>query len=560
MKPVPQWYEQAKLTTAGDHIGILQEDIGAAYALVAEAGDRLAVLVTSLAENAATARAIEVELQGRIGRYDIKSLEAQSQHEDALQSAEVLEGAVNDAEEALHSVTKERAEGEWMHGGVLMEEEKRNAQASQTSEATISGHQKTIFQLQAAIRTTDVAEEDAKKAYYDVLVELSSHLAALHAEARLLDNAQGDLICNRETLHLEHAQLLDEASRLNDPLSKATDDDTIFHALLLMNASEYNSNIAENSAALEQDIAEYDTALKETFEQYTSLLESLEFSTVEHRLHMELCTNHREPTVSQTQFLEKWVSDNQVAVDALGEEAASLSIEMFGKRTQYEEELQGLSWRLSQVSQGYAGEETRLAKITENLEELDTQRKKESHIHRLAVKSYQLNQRMEASHTESLEETISEQDVWIAEGESWYGNFGGDSTTLYDSHRKLDAVTTDLSDIAQEMAAKDAEIEQLTGEVAEAERTTHSFHCEVAGQQAVFDQKIAEITERNNTFRQRIVTEEKIHRAVYVSIRDRSNLAEAAIQILSPMKNMRVDKTGLATSTSEDNRAGNRTR
>ncbi|KIP07341.1 hypothetical protein PHLGIDRAFT_512530 [Phlebiopsis gigantea 11061_1 CR5-6] len=368
-------------------------------------------------------------------------------------------------------------------------------------------------------------EHDLARAQATLQIEVAED------ELAQLIEAERVLGIKKSSAQHEYEMLLLQVSSIKVAIRDAEVDDAVNEAALFDDSARAEQQRAD---ALEEEVVGLEAAVRDAVAQYEAVQCSLKSSIAEHRSHMTACTEERESTRQQLQFLENWVAADQKELDALQAEVASLPAEIARMASEHEENVQQLDWRITQVSEGWATEKAALEQLQAGLAKVQVAQEEEDCRHRLAVRTYHQSQAVDEAFTDDLMRTIDTQKHPLAALEARYAELKAEQDAVDAAQTKLDATLADLAEANDDLAARDAEIVTLTVELAEAARRQASFRDEVAGQKKLYAKRLEEVKEDSMMFRQRLVVEAKIQRAERARTMDRVKLREAAARMLVP--------------------------
>ncbi|GJE97989.1 hypothetical protein PsYK624_142110 [Phanerochaete sordida] len=459
-------------------------------------------------------------------------------HDAQLDALETDHAALLVAEDSLRRELAEHTQAHQQAAATLASE----ALAAQTTLTTLQNQisaeaaaheaaaierQKGLAQLVFQIAALTAREFLDEQEHAATLAAAQAEEASLEAQLASVNEELVAARTDHTSLVSERDCLLRETSAVKANINQVIENGAVTEAALLIAAADIHAVDHEHTAALEKDVADLTDSLAHSTAAYNDVQERLDLSVFEHRQHMHTCAAERAEEAEQLAFLETWATQEEAALDTLNAEAAALTASAPDALTEFEEERQGLEWRLTMVSGGWAKDQAQLdaarAELKAVLDAHDTERRQ----HRAAVAAYQAGARADDALADDLLARLTEAQARVAllEAEA------EEDAALDEARRALDRVREDAQDVARETAARDADIMSISAEIIKARRALGAQEAETARLQDAYERRLAWFGEENRALEQRIGFEGTLQRAERDEVKDRVKLLETALRL-----------------------------
>ncbi|GJE98021.1 hypothetical protein PsYK624_142430 [Phanerochaete sordida] len=518
---------QDELDAAERQAQTLRTDLKDVQDLYAQASACVRETEDRLADDAAQAADVEHELLHELVDHDAE-----------LDALDTDLAALLEAEDSLRRELAEHTQAHQETAATLASEGLA-AQATLTAlqdeisaeaaahEAAAIERQKDLARLVFQVAALTAREYLDEQEHAAALAAARAEEASLEAQLASVNKELATARTDHDSLVGERDSLLRETSAVKANINQAIEDGAIAEAALLMAATDIHAVDHEHTAALEKDVADLTDSLAHSTAAYNDVQERLDLSVFEHRQHMHTCAAERAEEAEQLAFLETWAAQEEAALDALDVEIAALTASAPDALTEFEEERQGLEWRLTMVSGGWAKDQAQLdaarAELKAVLDAHDTERRQ----HRAAVAAYQAGARADDALADDLLARLTEAQARVALLEAQ----AEEDAALDEARRALDRVREDAQGVARETAARDADIMGISAEIVKAWRALGAQEAETARLQHAYAKRLKWFEEENRGLEQRIGFEGTLHRAERDEVKDRIKLLEAALRI-----------------------------
>lgn len=495
---------------------------------------RIAEAMNVLDKETDSAADRETALRCELAELDEKTVNLKAQRADLLaaQAAVLEERPMYDIIRFQHEETK-MAEA-LVFQDVLTALYDEISVESATYDATLAELQKALAELASQSMVATSAERHAQGANIADTTTARAQLESLEAELVSVNRELAAVRAEHGSIAGKRDRLLQDASAEKASTDKAIEDAAIAQAALLMATHTLRSTDLASTIALEKDIADLNAALMRAASEREDVQESLEFSVADHHLHMRACAKNDIEATAQLTFLSDWVAKEQAALDSLDKESVALTTEIAESQDEYEAEQRGLEWRLEMVSEGYTEERAKLevarSTIPGQLKKVRWAHDEELRRHWVAVAGHQQGQQMVDAFADELLASLAETKARLAALEAEHERM----VAFKQAQRKLEAVTMDASEAAEELTARNVEIAQVAAEIVDARHSVGSLEVEVAGLRNAYKRKLDGLAEQKGTMEQQIAIGRTLRRAECAEVKDRVRLLEAAIRLCSP--------------------------
>ncbi|GJE98036.1 hypothetical protein PsYK624_142580 [Phanerochaete sordida] len=521
---------QDELDGAKRQAQTLRADLKDTQDLYAQASACLRETEDRLADDAAQAADVERNLLHELADHDAQLDALDMDHAALLAAEDSLKRELAEHTQAHQQAAASLAsEALAAHATLTTLQNEISAEAAAHEAAAIErqkGLAQLVFQI-AALTAREFLDEQEHAA---TLAAAQAEEASLEAQLASVNEELVAARTDHASLVDERDSLLHETSAVKANIDKAIEDGAIAEAALLMAATDIRAVDHEHTAALEKDVADLTDSLTHSTAAYNDVQERLDLSVFEHRQHMHTCAAERAEEAEQLAFLETWAAQEEAALDALNAEAAALTASAPDALTEFEEERQGLEWRLKMTSGGWAKDQAQLdaarAELKAVLDAHDTERRQ----HRAAVAGYQAGARADDALADDLLTRLTEAQARVALLEAQ----AEEDASLEEAQLALDRVRADAQVVALETSARDADIMSVSAEIIKARRALGAQEAETARLQDAYERRLAWFGEENRALEQRIGFEGTLHRAERDEVKDRIKLLEAALRICGP--------------------------
>lgn len=443
------------------------------------------------------------------------------------ESLEARQLTVRDAKNALEARCAEMRQ----ECSQLADKHARSALAAEeqitTLKADVEAAQSKLDKVQASVLSSAELRAEEIKA---MNARIAAAVAALEAKKARLEDSKAEnakLTANNALLSEELVEL---KSRQAQSLLRQAND----RAILALHLVEGIQGQVQHAQALEDRKSALAASLMTIRQRTEDVRESLDFSVVEHRLHMESCTKDQAASAARLASLQITIASLHPLRAQKEKEVAALRAQLAEETSEQEAELAGLNMRLKLVSEGYAETEKARKEKEKALGKAKWEHKQEKRRNKVAVAAYQRSRDLDNSYSESLSKTIDQQlarmsalDAGISElDRKTVDEAGLAAPTLLE---KVSSLEDELADACQALSAKEMRATHLEETLLALKCAEKSLEAERCYDRGVFAEKLAKANAEHDELLARLEEQDVYHRNRMADATERLERARDAL-------------------------------